>query len=173
MAATIVTAGRAGMALALLEQDLHLAWGTGDPLWDDGGAKPVLPDMTSLVNEIGRRTPIIKGFVEPSDTGDIVIAVGARPDGTVEEKRYQRVEYPTPYLYLRINYDFADAHNSIIRELAVFSRTQMVEGLPAGQDYFEPADIADNGLMFAVEILEPAISRSPSIRQSFDFVFPI
>ena len=48
-----------------------------------------------------------------------------------------------------------------------------MEGLPPGQQYFAPADIADPGLLLAAQIVLPRINRSPSVRQTVEFVLPI
>jgi hypothetical protein len=46
-------------------------------------------------------------------------------------------------------------------------------GLPPGQRYFAPPEIADPGLILAAQIFTPAINRSPSVRQVIDFVMPL
>lgn len=172
--ATLTRMGRAAIAKAILERPLHLAWGTGDAAWDvEGATLPSLVDATALAAEVGRRTVSASGFVEPSDTGGIVIPVGVQPDGSVEEARYAQVAGPTPYIYVRVNYDFTDANNAIIREMGVFMDTMTAAGLPAGQQYFTPGEIADPGLLLATQIISPAISRSPSVRQTVEFVLPI
>lgn len=172
--ATLTTTGRAAIALAIMARPLHLAWGTGDEAWDaDDAELPSLVDATALRAEIGRRAIATKGFVTPDPQGGIVIPTGQRPDGSVEEARYAQVEGPTPYIYLRVNYDFADAANAIIRELAVFMDTEIAPDLPPGQFYFTPQELASPGLMLAAQILTPPINRSPAVRQTIEFVLPI
>ena len=51
--------------------------------------------------------------------------------------------------------------------------TTLTEGLPPGQRYFTPAQVQDTGLLMAVQIVTPPINRSPSVRQSVEFVMPI
>lgn len=172
--ATLTKTGRAAIAKAILARPLHLAWGTGDEAWDaEEVTLPSLVEATALTCEVGRRTVSATGFVEPCETGGIVIPVGVKPDGSVEEARYQQVEGPTPYLYVRVNYDFTDANNATIREMGVFMDTETKIGLPAGQQYFTPAELADAGLLMAAQIISPPINRSPSVRQTIEFVLPI
>ena len=71
------------------------------------------------------------------------------------------------------NFDFADAANAVIREMGIFMGGSPVEGLPPGQRYFLPAQIANPGLLMAAQIILPSINRSPSVRQSVEFVLPI
>lgn len=172
--ATLTKTGRAAMAKAISLRPLFLAWGTGDPAWDAEGAElPSLVDAQTLLNEVGRRIPTIVGFVTPDDAGDIIIPKGMRTDGTVQESRYRKVEGPTPYLYVQTNYEFSDASNSVIRELGVFMDGVPVAGLPPGQRYFLPVEVADPGLLLAAQIFIPGINRSPAVRQVIDFVLPL
>ena len=172
--ATLTKTGRAAIAKAIIARPLYLAWGTGSEAWDaDDATLPSLVDSTALTAEVGRRIIAIKGFVTPDSDGGIVIPVGTNPDGSVEEMRYAQVEGPTPYIYLRVNYDFADASNAIIRELGVFMDGTVNEELPPGQMYFKPEDVADPGLLLAAQIITPAINRSPAVRQTVEFVLPI
>lgn len=172
--ATLTKTGRAAIALALSSRPIHLAWGSGDASWDgEDAALPSLVNATALVNELGRRTPATIGFVEPDDEGDIVIPVATGADGEVQEARYKSVTGPSPYLYVRVNYNFADASNAVIREIGVFMDTELKDGLPPGQRYFLPSDLKNPGLLVAAQIFQPPINRSPSVRQTIEFVLPI
>lgn len=172
--ATLTKTGRAAIALALSSRPIHLAWGSGDAAWDEEDAQlPSLVNATALVNELGRRTPATIGFVEPDDAGDIVIPVATGAGGEVQEARYRSVSDPSPYLYVRTNYNFEDASNAVIREIGVFMDTELKEGLPAGQRYFTPDNLEKPGLLVAAQIISPAINRSPSVRQTIEFVLPI
>jgi len=172
--ATLTHIGRAAIALAIAGRPLHIAWGSGESSWDNPDASlPSLLDATCLVNELGRRTPGTIGFVEPDEAGDIVIPVSAGGEGAVQEARYRSVIGPTPFVYVRAHYNYGDASNAVIREMGVFMDTEFVEGLPPGQQYFIPAEIADPGLLLAAQIILPRINRSPSVRQTVEFVLPI
>lgn len=172
--ASLTKTGRAAIARAIAERPLHLAWGTGDPAWDDPEAElPSQVDATALVNEVGRRVASSVGFVVPDDEGNIVIPVGVGADGDVQEARYSSVTGPTPYLYIRVNYNFADASNVIICEFGLFMDTQVKADLPPGQRYFTPAELESPGLLLAAQIVQPSIQRSPAVRQSIEFVLPI
>ena len=172
--ATLTKTGRAAIALALSARPIHLAWGSGNPEWDAEEADlPSLVNATALVNELGRRTPATIGFVEPDDEGDIVIPVATGAGGEVQEARYNSVTGPSPYLYVRTNYNFEDASNAVIREIGVFMDTELKEDLPPGQRYFTPDNLKSPGLLVAAQIIVPPINRSPSVRQTIEFVLPI
>lgn len=173
--ATLTTSGRAAIAETIAARPIHLAWGYGEETWDglEDGNLPSLVDRTTLYNEVGRRFCALKNFVEPDDEGGITVPVGLMPDGSVEVARYRQVEEPTPYLYLRVNFDYGDAASSTIRELGIFMNTETGAELPAGQLYFTPDQVTKPGKLLAMQILRPAILRSPSVRQSIEFVLPI
>lgn len=159
--AILTTSGRTALAAALANETLHLAWGSGNPDWDEN---PVVEsiDATALVNEIGRRKSSLVAFCVPDEEGDIIVPTG----------RFQSQVEPSNNLYLRFNFDFSDASSSIIREAAVFVGTEVIAGLPAGQFYFLPNQIDDPGTLVAIERF-PAITRSGAVRQSFEFVLTL
>lgn len=175
--ATLTNSGRAGIAEALAAMPLHFAWGSGDPAWDadpdQQHLKQSLVHAVALNNELGRRAVTSHGYVQPDEDGEITIPVGRQPNGDVEVARYTSVLEPTPYLYLRVNFDFADASDQTIREVGIFLNTQIREGLPPGQRYFTPADLESRGRLLAIQRMDPPIARSPAVRQTFDFVLAI
>lgn len=156
--AILTDSGRAAAAAAINAQPLHMAWGSGDPLWDDTPF-PEPADATELVNEVGRRRVTQAMFCLPDEQGGLIVPTG----------RFTASSVPTKYLYLRFAFDFTDAEASTIREIAIFSGTTAVPGVPEGQDYLVPSDIADPGLMVVLERI-PALVRSASVRQQFEFV---
>jgi hypothetical protein len=175
--ATLTVSGRAAIAKAIAAQTLHFAWGMGQAGWDEDPdrkhLKEILIHKTALDQEIGRRLVTFVGFVTPDDEGDITVPIGRQSDGSVEQARYLSSEAPTPYLYLRVNFDYDDANDQIIREVAVFLAGQAREDLPPGQRYFRPNELADPGRLLAIQRLDPVIKRSPAVRQTFEFVLPI
>lgn len=172
--ATVTNTGRAALVKAVAARPLMLAWGTGELAWDEDGATlPSLVNATRLTNEIGRRLPSYVGFALPDENGEIVVSKGVMPDGTVLKARYRRVEEPTPYLYVRVDYDFEEGGMSTIREIGMFMDSVTVEDLPPGQRYFLPHEIQDPGLLLAAQIFKPAFQRSPAIQQGINFVLPL
>lgn len=170
--AILTQAGRTAIAKSIAEQPLHFAWGTGAASWaTDTPAEDV--SAQALINEVGRRLATSVQYVVPDAEGDVIVPVLSDANGNSVVKRFRLVDYPTPNLYMRFNYEFGDAPNSVIRELAVFVGTQVVAGLPIGQRYFVPAEVADPGLMLTVENLTEPIIRSATARQSFEFVLTI
>ncbi len=173
--ATLTKSGRAAIAEAIAARPLHLAWGYGLEEWDaiTDEELPSLVERTELFNEVGRRVSSWTGFAEPDEAGGIVVPTGTLPDGSVEVARYRQCEEATPYLFFRVNYDFADASNAVIRELGIFMNTETKPELPAGQMYFKPEELQGRGKLLAAQILRPSILRSPSVRQTIEFVLPI
>jgi len=173
--ATTTLAGRAFMAAAVKAQPLYLAWGSGDPEWDemDDSDLPSMVEMTALANELGRRVPAAVGFVVPDENGSVIIPIGQDGSGTVQYARYRQVEEPSAWLYIRCNFDNADASNAVIREAAIFGGTTVDPELPPGQQYFTPGEIVHPGFMLAMEIVRPRFERSPSVRESYEFVLPV
>ncbi len=175
--ATLTDSGRAALAMAIAAQPLHLAWGTGEAAWDDDPdrqhLKTSLRRETALVNEVGRRTISITAFAAPDADGELVVPTGLLSNGEVEVLRYAVSETPTPNLYLKVAFDFADAARETIREAAIFMGAAPLPELPPGQRYFTPDQLADPGILLAIQRLDPAIKRSPAVRHEFEFVLPI
>lgn len=173
--ATLTHTGRAAIAKAMSARPLHLAWGAGDPVWEDEGAElPSLVTATALVNELGRRTPSVIGFVEPDEAGAIVIPVSVGSDGSVQEAVivWSRTSPPPISMYSPI-LTTVTPPMPWCGKWGVFMDTAIKEGLPPGQRYFTPAELEDPGLLLAVQIITPPMNRSASVRQSVEFVLPI
>ena len=172
--ATLTKTGRAAIVKSIAARDIFLAWGTGEEAWDaDDAVLPSLVDITAITGEVGRRRASSVGFVTPDDAGEIVIPTASASDGTVTRARYKISEAPTPYLYVRTNFNFEDASNAVIREIGVFLDSVPADGLPGGQQYFTVDQISDPGLLLAAQIITPSIQRSPNVRQTVEFVLPI
>jgi len=155
--AILTKAGRVAIAESLSLRNLHLAWGTGDGAWIVPPSEDV--DATHLMAEVGRRLATEIAYVTPSPSGEIVLPTG----------NFTRSTTPTNNLYVRTAFDFPDAYSSVIREIGVFVGTQVVTGLPVGQDYFTPGQVTSQGRLLHLENLGP-IFRSPAIRESFEVV---
>lgn len=159
--AILTNSGRAALAAAIMAKPIHLAWGSGNAAWDSA-PEAVSTSVTALVNEIGRRTATQIKYCTPQAGGELVVPTGEFTESLT----------PTKYIYLRFNFDFVDAPNSAIREIAVFSDTQLVPDLPIGQRYFSPSEVQSAGILMVVERISK-FDRLPSVRQSFEFVIEI
>lgn len=149
------------MAIAVMQQPIHLAWGSGSAAWD---SVPVLESISdsALVAEIGRHKATVARYCTPDPAGNIVVSEG----------RFLESSAPTNHLYMRFDFDYEDAPTAAIREVAVYLGTETNPALPPGQVYFHPADIVHAGTLFMLERF-PRFDRSPAVRQSFEFVATI
>lgn len=153
----LTKSGRVVMAESISSRPVHIAWGTGDGAWTTT-VPPENVDAVALMSEVGRRTATI-GFVTPNEAGDIVL-----PNGT-----FSASATPTNHLYMKAKFTFGDASSAVIREIALFVGTEVIPGLPAGQEYFTPAEVAAPGRMLHLEHFVP-IFRSSAIEETFEVV---
>lgn len=156
--AILTNSGRAAAAMAVKAQPIHMAWGEGNPDWDETPASESAT-ATGLINEYGRRRAVQVLYCLPDAQGELIVP-GGRFSVSIE---------PTKYLYMRFAFDFTDAPASTIREIAVFIGTIAKASVPVGQDYLIPSDVQDPGMMLALEHI-PKLVRSASVRQQFEFV---
>lgn len=156
--AVLTTSGRIAIATAIKARTAHMAWGSGDAAW--GNTPPAPPiTATALLVEIARRKADQIDYCAPAPAGAI----------SVPEGRFNISATPTNNLYFRFHFEFADAPTSIIREAAIFLDTVAAAGVPAGQVYLLPAEVAQPGTMLVLERLTPII-RAGTKRELFEFV---
>lgn len=158
MAAVLTTSGRIAIATAIKARTAHLAWGTGDAGW--GSTPPAPPaNATALVAEIARRKATLVDYCAPDAEGDI----------NVPEGRFSVSATPTNNLYFKFFFDFEEAVGSTIREQAIFLDTVAAAGVPGGQFYLLPADVATAGTLLVAQRTAPIV-REITTRQLFEFV---
>lgn len=114
---------------------------------------------TSLQNEVGRRVVDEVVFCVPDEQGDLITPTG----------RFAAVAEPTNNLHMRFTFDFDDSPGEIIRELGIMVNTSLDDALPAGQEYFQGADIVDPGILLVLEHTVPLV-RTAATRETFSFV---
>lgn len=156
--AILTTSGRIALATAIKDSTLHLAWGRGDVDWDTTAPREPR-SATALTAELGRRKVNVVEYCTPQGDGDIVM-LGAR---------FAKSDTPTANLHLRTDFDFNDGLGETIRELGVFVGSRPRDGLPAGQTYFAPQELADPGILLAIDYIT-AVQRGVGARIAFDFV---
>lgn len=157
--AILTKSGRVAIANAITSLPLHFAWGSGDGAWLTPPSES--PNAASLIAEIGRRTATAWAYVVADAAGDIVTSTGSfslSPGNA-----------PTSNIWVKADFAFSDAQSSVIREVAVYSDTTVIAGLPPGQAYFTPSQIADPGILLYLENITP-IFRSPTIQENFEAV---
>lgn len=160
---TLTINGRASLAQSVKDKQasLMLAWGRGLASWDVDGLPGISDTATALVTEVGRRRCVTAEFVVPDDAGEIQTRDG----------NYSLSVTPTPNLYLRFNFDYADAATDTIREIGLFMDATVVPDTPTGDVYLPVASIATPGLLMVYESFAKII-RSDTVRHSFRFVLP-
>jgi len=158
MAAILTTSGRIAIATAIKARTAHLAWGSGNVNW--GSTPPPPPgNATALVAEIGRRRATEVEYCTPDAVGPI----------SVPEGRFATTQTPTRNLYFKFHFDFEDAVGSTVREQAIFLDTVAAAGVPLGQFYLAPAQVAQPGILLVIEQRAPIV-REITTRQLFEFV---
>ena len=158
MAAILTTSGRIAIATAIKARTAHMAWGSGDAAW--GNTPPAPPaNSTALLAEIARRKATQVEYCAPAVNGAI----------SVPEGKFDISATPTNNLYFKFHFEFEEAVGSTIRETAIFLDTVAAVGVPAGQFYLAPAEVAQPGTLLVIERRAPII-REITTRQLFEFV---
>lgn len=152
--------GRIATAELIAAQSIHIAWGTGNPAWD-ANPEPEPIDAAALVAEVGRRTATQVGFVLPDPAGSI-----ETPQGN-----FTLSAVPTRWLYIRAAFAYTDAADKRIREIAIFLGTETIAGLPPGQRYFTPAEIARPGRLYLLDRSQN-FQRDGAVRPAFEYILP-
>lgn len=158
MAAILTTSGRIAIAAAIKARTAHLAWGSGDAAW--GNTPPAAPaNSTALLAEVARRKATLVDYCAPAVNGAI----------SVPEGKFDISATPTNNLYFKFHFEFEEAVGSTIREQAIFLDTVLAAGVPSGQFYLTPAQVAQPGTLLVIERRAPII-REITTRQLFEFV---
>jgi hypothetical protein len=159
MSDAILTDGARVAAAAYLKTSVaHLAWGSGDIAW--GSTPPDPPaNATGLLAEFCRRRATQVEFCTPQTNGSI----------SVPEGKFEISATPTSYLYYKFHFEFEDAVGSTIREMGIFLDTVLASGVPVGQYFLLPAQVANPGRMIVIQ-RRPPLVREITTRQLFEFV---
>ncbi len=158
MAAVLTTSGRIAIATAIKARTAHLAWGSGDVSW--GNNPPAPPaNATALLAEVGRRKATQVDYCAADVAGAI----------SVPEGKFSVSATPTNNLYFKFHFEFEEAVGSTIREQAIFLDTVAAGGVPSGQFYLAPAEVAQPGTLLVIERRAPIV-REITTRQLFEFV---
>lgn len=163
--------GKEGKAAAMAKMAWHVALGRGNPAWDavdrtnplwQDALQPDAAQARGLVAEIGRRVADEIAFVVPDAQGEIVL-----PDS-----RWKRCAagVVSQHLYIQAFLDYPDAANETVREIGLFAGAQPVDGLPPGQRWLTPAQLAGTGHLMRLVRYAVPVQRSPSNRPLFHFV---
>jgi hypothetical protein len=157
----LVDSGRLKMSELLLNEEIHVAWGNGDPAWD---ASPVAEPVTAtaLIAEVGRRIATQVAYVTPDAGGAIIVDTGT----------FTISGSPTAFLYVRANFDLTDSVGEDIRESGMFVSGTIDPGVPGGQTYFLPADVLTPGSLMTLKRFTK-FTRTSSVKQTLEFVLEV
>ena len=158
MAAILAASGRVAIATSIKGRTAHLAWGTGSPAWSDPPPDPPA-SSTALLAEVGRRKATQVDYCVSDPAGAISI-----PEG-----KFSVSATPTNSLYFKFFFEFEEAVGSTIREQAIILDTVAAAGVPSGQFYLTPSQVASSGPLLVIERRSPII-RTATVRQLFEFV---
>ena len=161
--AIMTLAARVKIAQQLFEMPLHMALGLGGEGW---GEAPPMPEYeaTALVREIGRKSVFRKFYVEEDDAGEIVLP---------GERRFATSLTPTRHIYVQFLFDYGEGVGGAIRELGLFAGTVPKAGLPEGQMFFTPQDIADPGTLITLERPDTPDTFTPQKKGTYEEVITI
>lgn len=135
---------RIALAKAIKATPLFVAWGTGKAEW---GRTPPREERTatSLAHEIGRRPASQVSYCLPDANGELILP----------NQRFAPSDEATPNLYLKATFEFDEGLGETIRELGIFIDTKTAPGLPAGQRYFTPSQLASPGTLLSISHITP------------------
>ncbi|KAB2689652.1 hypothetical protein [Brucella tritici] len=168
--AVFTIGGRKALAQVLLDMNLFLAVGVGNPDWDNE-ASPSTPEevalqdaqwatLTDLENKVGITRIRDKFFVKPDVSGEIPMS-----DGSL----YAPSDDPTPYVYLRYQLDLGDASGITLRECGLYLGTQIDASVPVGQMFVPSEGVTNYGSLVQIDRF-PAVVRDGSISQIFSTI---
>lgn len=157
---TLQQDGRIAIAMAVAAMPIHFAIGRGTPAWD-AAPVPEPNNAAALVDEIARRQASQVLYCLPDPNGEIEMASG----------NYTVSAQPTTYLLCRFIFNFGEAAGETVREHGLFVGTTIKASVPAGQRYFQPADVETTGRLYTLERVS-AYPRSASVRQLYERVLP-
>lgn len=127
------------------------------------GTPQLSSEESALVNEVGRRIASSVEFVVPDDNGNI---------NTPGGQRWTISTTPTRYLYCSVLFDYLEAADQTIREVGIFVDSTRAAGVPEGQLYLTPDQVAEPGYLLLLDRFAGKV-RSPSERQGFSYVLVI
>ena len=127
------------------------------------GTPPLSASYSALTGEIGRRAVSSVEFVTPDPNGNLYTPGG---------DRWSVSSTATRYLYVATQFDFLEAATETIREVGIFVDGVRAAGVPEGQLYLTPEEVAEPGYLLLLDRFA-GIPRSPSSRQGFSYVLVI
>ncbi len=156
--AILTKSGRTALASSIAEQPIYMGWGRGESAWEESPPEESV-NSTQLIDAVGYRQATSVAYCLPDPNGNIELSTG----------RFSLSATPTNHLYLTFKYDFEDGAAQTIKEVAVMIGTTPSSSLPAGQKYFTPAELDNQGTLLLLEHRSP-LRREQGVRESFEFV---
>ena len=115
--------------------------------------------LTGLMNEFGRRSPLLVGYAYPDVNGAII----------ANNSSWTYTSSPTGNLYLQFKFDPTDAVGNIICQTGIFLGTVAAAGVTPGTQYLTPAQVGSPGQLYMIDNVEP-YSRFAGKREIYEYV---
>lgn len=169
----IITADswRKRFAQTIVEDDVYMAWGRGNPAWDDVPVSATGAE-TALTLELGRRKASLLQYVTPDANGSINAPVYNSAGAVVYTKFSASID-PTPFVHMVFMFEKTDHPTENVREIGVFAGTVLKPSVPVSQTYYLPVDLQSPGSLMLIENLAQKIVRTSNTRQTFSFVLAV
>lgn len=119
----------------------------------------IYTSMTALLNEFGRRSPLLVGYAYPDVNGSIIANGGS----------WTYTSSPTGNLYLQFKFDPTDAVGSIVSQIGIFLGTTAAAGVTPGTQYLTPIQVGNPGQLYMLDNQEP-FSRFAGKREIYEMV---
>lgn len=115
--------------------------------------------VSGLLNEVGRRSPLLVGYAFP-DVNGAIVANGSSWTYTTS---------PTSNVYLQFKFDPADGVGTVISQVGIFLGTVPTIGTTPGTQYLLPAQIGNEGQLYMLDNVEP-FTRFAGKREIYEYV---
>lgn len=115
--------------------------------------------ITGLLQEYGRRSPLLVGYAYADPNGAIV----------ANGSSWTYTTTPTGNLYLQFKFDPTDAVGNIIYQTGIFLGTVSAAGVTPGTQYLLPAQVGNPGQLYMADNVEP-FSRFAGKREIYEVV---
>lgn len=163
-------AGHTSRAISFYELN-HIYFGIGKTsAWDgetnDGFTVPLpSPSATTLDELVGMKLCSTKAIVYPDDDGTIVYRTQTWRKVTPEDA----IKLGAHWVYIEATIDYDELPAVSYREIGVFTRVQLNDGVASNKSVLLPSDIKDTGILEVID-QRKVITRNEDSRDTFSMI---